>query len=63
MSKILPPKENEKDTVQFSVTFPRSVVNRLDAIALEEGYSRGGVVLHFVKWALEEFEREKRSKK
>jgi metal-responsive CopG/Arc/MetJ family transcriptional regulator len=61
VSKILPPAEGE--TTQFGIRAPISLVERLDAVAKESGHSRTDVVLHFLRWALQEYESEKKAKR
>ncbi len=61
-SRILPPKE-EGDTVTTSLRMPRAMIARLDEIADESGYSRTEVILHFCRWAIQEWEAERATKK
>ena len=56
---VLPPKEPKtKDTINSGVLFPKWLHERISQIAHERGYSRNEVIIHFLKWALQEHERE-----
>lgn len=69
-SSILPPKGEEK-TRGSTVHLPDSMWDRLDEIALEtkqddpdgKGYSRNEVIQQFMRWAIREYEAERRAKK
>lgn len=63
LSKILPPKENEKDFEAFSVRLPKSLVRGLEAVSEESGHSRNQVVIHFLKWAMTEYANEREAEK
>jgi predicted DNA-binding protein len=63
VSKILPPKQDEGELVTTSLRMPRVMIERLDSIAKESGYSRTEVMLHFVRWAIQEYEAEKKAGK
>jgi predicted DNA-binding protein len=62
VSRILPPKEFG-EAVTTSLRMPKGMMARLDAVAQESGYTRTEVILHFLKWALEEYEVEKASER
>lgn len=63
VSRILPPKDPEGELVATSLRIPEALVKRLDVVAKESSYSRTEVILHFLRWALQEYEAEKRPKK
>lgn len=65
VSPILPPKEDE-ELVPRTAYLPARMWERLSEIADEtkaagpkKGYSRNEVIIHFLNWALVEYEREK----
>lgn len=60
---VLPPREKEGKRVNTGVSLPEDLLRRLDEVAELENYSRNEVVMHFLRWALVEYEKEKRSKK
>lgn len=69
VSSILPPKTTEK-TRGSTVHLPDSMWERLDAISaetaeedVEGGYSRNEVIQQFLRWAIREYEAERRAKK
>jgi hypothetical protein len=62
MSPVLPPKEQKaNDTVSSGVVFPKDLHTRIGEIAKERGYSRNEVIVHFLRWALAEHEREEKA--
>lgn len=59
MAPVLPPKEQKpKENVNSGVVFPKWLHERIGEIATERGYSRNEVIIFFLKWALQEHERE-----
>lgn len=70
MTPILPPK-GEPKLVGRSVYLSEEMWDRLTAIAdetkkedpHEKGYSRNEVIIHFLEWAIREYEAEKRAEK
>lgn len=71
MSPILPPKQ-QPELKGSSVYLPDAMWERLSEIAdlskteagpKVKGYSRNEVIIHFLQWAIEEWERERRAKK
>jgi metal-responsive CopG/Arc/MetJ family transcriptional regulator len=38
------------------------MIERLDSIAEAEGYSRNEVVAHFLRWAIQQYEKEQSDK-
>lgn len=60
---ILPPKENEGEPVTTSIRIPKGMLAKLDLIARESNYSRSEVMLHFFRWAIVEYDNEKKGKK
>lgn len=63
VTRILPPRDKESETVGTGVRLPKSLLARLDEIADDENYSRNEVIAHFLKWALEQYETEKKPKR
>jgi metal-responsive CopG/Arc/MetJ family transcriptional regulator len=63
VTRILPPREKEGEQVATGVRLPKTLLDRLDEIGESENYSRNEVILHFLKWALEEYEAEKKPKR
>lgn len=62
VSRILPPKEDQ-EMVTTSLRMPRALIAELEAVAEESGYTRSDVIVHFVRWALDEYKREKAERK
>lgn len=61
---VLTPRDpRDKELRGTSVQLPVWLVTRLDEIAESDGYSRNEVVIHFLKWALEQYETEKKGGK
>lgn len=63
VSRILPPKEDTKVMVTTSLRVPPAMLKRLDEIAEESGYTRSEVMLHFWRWAIQEYEAEQASRR
>lgn len=72
MGSILPPKGDPKPKTRGStVHLLDSEWDRLDEIAAEsvgedpagEGYSRNEVIQHFLRWAMREYDAERRQKR
>jgi len=67
---ILPPKD-EPELMASTVYLPEETWERLKQIAAEtraedpkgKGYNRNEVIMHFLGWAISEYEREKREQK
>jgi hypothetical protein len=62
VSRILPPKEDQ-EMVTTSLRMPRALIAELEAVAKESGYTRSDVIVHFCRWALEEYKRERVERK
>lgn len=58
VAPVLPPKETGEKIAQTPLRLPASILARVDEIAEDEDYSRNEVLVHFVRWALGEYERE-----
>lgn len=56
VSNILPPAEG--DTKPVSLRVPEMLLKRIDAISKASGHSRTDVMLHFLRWATQEYELE-----
>lgn len=56
MGRELPPAEG--DNVQLSVRWPREIAEKVEAISRATGRTKSALFIHFVKWGLEEFEKE-----
>lgn len=61
LSRILPPPEGE--AVGTSIRVPKAMLKRIDDVAEESGHSRTDVILHFLRWALQEYELERAEKR
>ncbi len=61
VSRILPPREDEGESIGVSLRIPEALLKRIDAVAKEAGYSRTEVLLHFTRWAIQEYEAERRA--
>lgn len=57
MRPVVP--EGEGPTQPLSIRFPKRLIERLDEVAKTTGNDRSTVVLHMVRWALEEFDRQR----
>lgn len=55
-SKILPPDEGPFKPISWRI--PAKLLARVDAIGKMTRLSRQDVLVHFVRWAVEEYERE-----
>lgn len=62
VSRILPPKDDPETPVTTSLRVPPSMIKDLDAIARESGYTRTEVMLHFWRWAIQEYRSEQKAK-
>jgi predicted DNA-binding protein len=51
--------ESEGPTMPLSLRFPRRILDRLDAVAKVTGHPRTDVILHLVRWGLDEYERQR----
>lgn len=51
--------EGEGPTSPLSIRFPKKVIERLDEVAKATGNDRSTVILHLVRWGLEEFDRQR----
>lgn len=58
VSRILPPKEDEGEPLSTSLRIPKAILGRIDAVAKASNYTRTEVILHFLRWALEEYDAE-----
>lgn len=63
VSRILPPKEDVEVPVTTSFRIPPSVLKDLDEVSEESGYTRTDVMIHFLRWALQEYRAEQSGKK
>lgn len=59
VSPILPPKGPAGPFVPTTVRLPKPLLDLIEQIAEEEGYSRNEVVMHFLQFAVAAFQREK----
>lgn len=58
VSRILPPSEGE--TTQITLRIPKKLLHEVDSIAKSTGHNRTDVMLHFVRWATQEYRAEQR---
>ena len=59
VSRILPPSEGA--TTQISLRMPNAILVKLDGIAEDSGHPRSDVIMHFLRWALQEYEAEQQA--
>lgn len=57
MRPVIP--ESEGPTMPLSLRFPAKLLARLDAVAKVTGHPRTDVILHLVRWGLDEYERQR----
>lgn len=62
VSRILPPKEDASVMVTTSLRVPPEMLRELDEIAQSSGYTRSEVMLHFWRWAIQEYRTEQKGK-
>lgn len=55
---VLPPKE-EGTLVSASFRLPQSLIDELEEIAEESHWSKNQVAIHFLRWARDEYRKEK----
>lgn len=53
---ILPPAEGKAVSVTFRV--PETMLRRIDAVSAANGHKRTVVLLHLIRWALEQLENQ-----
>lgn len=51
--------QGEGPTSPLSVKFPEKLIERLDEVAKATGNTRSSVILHLVRWGLDEYERQR----
>ena len=61
VSRILPPVGEDK-TTQVNIRMSDKTLARIQLISTETKHSKTAIILHFVEWALGEYEREQREK-
>lgn len=62
VSTILPPRV-DTEAVPTSIRIPKPLVDEVDVIAKETGYSRSEVLLHFIRYGVEKHKEETASLK
>lgn len=55
--------EQKEPSVALGIRLRESTLKRTDAIAKAEGLSRNNVIEHLLRWALDQFEAEKKAAK
>ena len=60
-SRILPPVKDGR-TTQVNVRMSNKTLARINLIASDTKHSKTAIILHFVEWALDEYERVQREK-
>jgi hypothetical protein len=55
--------EGEGPTQVLSIRVPAKLIQRLDVVAKATGNSRTEVLLHLVRWGLDEYERQRSEEK
>lgn len=58
MRPVVPEGEGET-TVQIGVRTPEKLLERIDRCAKETGNDRTATVLHLLRWALSQYEKER----
>jgi metal-responsive CopG/Arc/MetJ family transcriptional regulator len=58
ISKLLPPKTSNTHA-QLSLRVPAEIIDGLDEVAGDVGYTRSQVVVRFLRWAIEQYKEEK----
>lgn len=60
LSRILPPRKDEGELVTTSLRLPEGILGRIDKIVKDskKTYSRTEVMIYFLRWAIEEHEKE-----
>ncbi len=58
---VIPPGEGP--TRPLSIRFPDALLKRVDAAAKTSGNDRSTTVLHLVRWALDEYDRQRAAEK
>lgn len=51
--------DGEGPTTPLSIRFPERLIEQLDKVAAATSNTRSEVVLHLVRWGLEEYERQR----
>lgn len=59
VSRIFPPKENQEDTVTTTIRVPKSLAAAVDKIVDDERRSKTEVLLHLIRYGVQEWEAEK----
>ena len=61
MRPVVP--ESEGPSEPLSIRFPVGLKRRVDAVAEETGNDRTNTILHLIRWALDEYERQQLEEK
>lgn len=62
MSRVIP-REEDEELVPAGLQLPKSLRDKLDQVAKYEELSRNKVIIHFLRHALKEWERERAEEK
>lgn len=60
LSQILPPAEGPSE--QISVRIPKLLLERIEKIAKDTEHHRSDVIVHFLRWASQEWANEQQKK-
>ena len=58
LSRIIPPKDEGQGRVGVSVKMPKELLEGIDEVAEATSYSRSEIIIHFSRWALQEWRLE-----
>lgn len=61
VSPVVPPSEGPSRVLSLRV--PQRVLERVDAVAEDTGHDRTATVLHLLRWALDEYDRQRATEK
>jgi metal-responsive CopG/Arc/MetJ family transcriptional regulator len=60
VSRIFPPREDEGRSISTSVRIPTMMLDKIDRIAKEEKCSRTEAMLHLWRYAIQEWEEDRK---
>ena len=59
MNPIFPPGDDSRASRPLAIRFPAELIRRIDQVARETHNTRSAIVLHAVRWALDEYQRQR----
>lgn len=57
--KIIPEGWGEREDKPRSTRWPKAIMKRVEAVAKETGHDYTTALFHLIKWALDEYERQR----